>query len=190
MTTRSSPENHLQLPYFGHLTSTETIQPQSSVTDVLFLPGKVESGFQPMTGGGSEDYPGYESELRRYDGPHSYQHQPRYSPRPIRGPARPRMYDQRHWSSSGDGRNGLRNPVQFYSERNPSPVSYGRRRPSSRPQIRPEYRDSHFYRSQPESFTYEQSDKPEASRHISYYDDDISDIENSILREPIFGEKL
>ena len=204
-TTRSSPESpegHLQLPYFGHLSSTESLQPQSSVTDVVFLPGQVESGFQPMTGGVSE---GYDSHVRRHDRAESYlqnynlgynqgyPHQPRYSPRPIRGPAR-----TRHWSSPGPGRNSYRSSLQFkYSERNPAedisrhptPVSYGRLRQSSREKIRPEYRDSHFYRSQPESFNYE-SDKPEASRHISYYNDDISDIENSVLRELIFGEKL
>ena len=190
-TTRSNPENHLQLPYFGHLTSTETVQPQSSITDVVFLPGQVESGFQPMTGKmipPSDDYPsypGYEGEVRRHDGPQSYHHQPRYSPRPIRGPAS-------QWRSPG--RNNYRSQAEFYkynSDRNhQTPLSYGRPSSGSRPRMRTEYRDSHFYRSQPESLNYQQNDKPEATRHISYYNDDISDIENSVLRETIYGETL
>ena len=60
-------------------------------------------------------------------------------------------------------------------------IIYGRNKYN--PSEGTEYRGLDYYREEPMTVNYEPKENPSATRHISYYDDDISDIENSILRE-------
>ena len=95
MTPRTTPEDHVQVPHV------EVVRPAASVTDVVFLPSQLQTGFQPMAGASDVrrlDYGPGEVTRLDYAPEKDYYYnkfEPRYTPRPIRGRQRDRWVDVR-----------------------------------------------------------------------------------------------
>ena len=77
-------------------------------------------------------------------------------------------------------------PKYFYSDRSPPEYREGDREGRYKQNDQTSFRGTDPYRKETRPADYDRNENHSATRHVSSYDDDISDIENSVLRGGIW----